>query len=148
MGSPTTPHGEIGATLVLYDRDCGFCRWCVGLLLAWDRRGRLRPETIQGETGAAALAGLTPEARLRSWHVVDESGRVWSGGAAFRALGPLLPAGWLLTTLASLSPAATERAYRLVANNRGRACRVVPASSKRRADQRIRARVLEREGRP
>src|SRR6266508_2389621 len=26
--------------VLLYDRDCGFCRWATRQLLAWDRRGR------------------------------------------------------------------------------------------------------------
>jgi predicted DCC family thiol-disulfide oxidoreductase YuxK len=128
--------------LLLYDRDCGFCRWCVGVLLAWDRHRRLCPAAIQGETGAAALEGLTPEARLQSWHLVDDSGDIRSGGAAFAALGLLLPGGRLLAVLARLSPAVTERAYRLLADNRRLLSRLVPASAKRRADERIRRRVL------
>jgi predicted DCC family thiol-disulfide oxidoreductase YuxK len=129
--------------LLLYDRDCGFCRWCVGVLLAWDRRRRLFPVTIQGETGAAALEGMSPDDRLRSWHLVDDSGHVWSGGAAFPALGLLLPGGRVLAVLAGLSPGATERVYRLLADNRRLLSRLVPASSKRRADERIRRRVRD-----
>jgi predicted DCC family thiol-disulfide oxidoreductase YuxK len=129
--------------LLLYDRDCGFCRWCVGVVLAWDRGRRLQPASIQDAAGAQALASLAPEAQVRSWHVVETSGRVWSGGAAFGALGRLLPGGRPLAALADISPAATERLYRVVADNRSRVSRLVPARWKRRADERIRRRVAE-----
>ena len=32
---------------VLYDADCGFCRWCLAQLLRLDRHGRLRPVALQ-----------------------------------------------------------------------------------------------------
>ena len=45
------------ATL-LYDRDCGFCRWCLGKVLAWDRRRSIRPVAIQSEEAHRLLAGM------------------------------------------------------------------------------------------
>lgn len=50
------------AVTVLYDCDCGFCRWSVGRLLAWDRAGRLRPLAIQSPEGQRLLADLTARA--------------------------------------------------------------------------------------
>jgi predicted DCC family thiol-disulfide oxidoreductase YuxK len=135
--------GAHGGALVLYDVDCGFCRWCVGLVLAWDRAGRLCAAPIQGELGDALLAELPERARLRSWHLVDAAGRVWSGGAALAPLGRLLPRGRILSAAAGLSPGATEWAYRLVGEHRGFFSRFVPAASKRRADERIRLRAAE-----
>jgi predicted DCC family thiol-disulfide oxidoreductase YuxK len=129
--------------LLLYDDGCGFCRWCVGLVLAWDRRRRLHAVPIESANGEELLAGLTLDERLGSWHFVDAVGRVWSGGTAFAPLGRVLPGGRVMTMLAELSPAATERAYRLIADNRGRASRFVPAGWKRRADQRIRRRSAD-----
>ena len=41
-----TPHAQARAT-VLYDGDCGFCKWSLAKLLAWDRRGALRPLPLQ-----------------------------------------------------------------------------------------------------
>src|SRR5436190_23119771 len=41
----TLPLGEnrpMAQATLLYDRDCGFCRWLLGKVLAWDRRGVLR----------------------------------------------------------------------------------------------------------
>src|SRR5262249_60221531 len=31
---------------LIYDPDCGFCRWCLGKVLAWDRHRTLRPVAL------------------------------------------------------------------------------------------------------
>jgi predicted DCC family thiol-disulfide oxidoreductase YuxK len=93
------------ATL-LYDRDCGFCRWCLGKVLAWDRRGSIRPVAIQSEEADRLLTGVPEQERLASWHLVDESGTVRSAGAAFPELFRLLPAA---APLAALTAAAGAR---------------------------------------
>jgi predicted DCC family thiol-disulfide oxidoreductase YuxK len=124
------------ATL-LYDRDCGFCRWCLGKVLAWDRRRSLRPVAIQSEQAARLLAGMPEEERLASWHLVDLDGTVRSAGAAFPGLLRLLPGGGPLATLTARAPSATDRAYRWVAGNRSRWGKLVTEGAKRRADQRI-----------
>ena len=56
--------------VVFYDADCGFCRWAVDKLLAWDRAGRLRPAALQGPEADRLLPGLSEEARMASWHLV------------------------------------------------------------------------------
>ena len=71
---------------LLYDRDCGFCRWCLGKLLAWDRPGSLRPVALQSEEAERLLTGMPEEERLASWHLVDDDGTVRSAGAAFPGL--------------------------------------------------------------
>ncbi|MFI5027407.1 MAG: hypothetical protein ACHQCF_00315 [Solirubrobacterales bacterium] len=48
---------------VLYDRDCGFCRWSLDKVLAWGR-DRLRPVKIQSEEGARLLASIPADAGL------------------------------------------------------------------------------------
>jgi predicted DCC family thiol-disulfide oxidoreductase YuxK len=124
------------ATL-LYDRDCGFCRWCLGKVLAWDRGRRLRPVAIQSDQADRLLAGMPEEERLASWHLVDADGRVRSAGAAFPELLRLLPAGGPLAALTARAPSATDRAYRWVAGNRSRWGKLVTDGAKRRADRRI-----------
>ena len=52
-------------------------RW----LLRRDPGGRLRVATIQGAEGERLLAAIPPERRLASWHLVDDDGRLRSGGA-------------------------------------------------------------------
>lgn len=108
---------------ILYDEDCGFCKWSLDKVLAWDRRRRLRPVAIQSDEGRALLAAV-PESRwLESWHLVLPSGEVRSAGAAAAPLAALLPGGRPLATLFRAFPRATERAYRLVASNRDRFAR-------------------------
>lgn len=122
---------------LLYDSDCGFCRWCLGKVLAWDRRHSLRPVAIQSEEAERLLAGMPEEQRLASWHLVDADGTVRSAGAAFPGLFRLLPGGAPLAGLTSRIPTATDRAYRWVAGNRSRWGRLVTDGAKRRADRRI-----------
>lgn len=126
--------------VVLYDADCGFCRWTLAKLLAWDRRGALRPVPIDSEEGERLLAGMEREQRLASWHLVRE-GRTWSAGAAFPPLLRLLPGGRPLAGIAARWPRLTQAGYGLVAGNRGTPGRLLPAGAKRRADARIRRRA-------
>jgi predicted DCC family thiol-disulfide oxidoreductase YuxK len=125
------------AVTVLFDRDCGFCRWTVGKLLAWDRRGALRPVAIQSDEGARLLADLTPAERLASAHVVDAAGRRTSGGDAIAPVAAVLPGGRPLAALARRAPGAARAGYRAVAGRRGRWGRLVTEAAKARADERI-----------
>jgi predicted DCC family thiol-disulfide oxidoreductase YuxK len=104
--------------VVLYDEDCGFCRWSLDRLLRWDRRGRLRAAPIQSEEGDRLLAELEPEDRLASWHLIAPDGRRSSGGAAAAPLARLLPAGAPVAFLAETFPRTTDRLYRWVARHR------------------------------
>jgi predicted DCC family thiol-disulfide oxidoreductase YuxK len=122
---------------LLYDTDCGFCRWCLGKVLAWDRRRSIRPVAIQSEEGDRLLAGMSEDQRLASWHLVDGDGTVRSAGAAFPQLFRLLPGGSPLAALTARAPRATDRAYHWVAGNRSRWGKLVTDGAKRRADRRI-----------
>jgi len=124
------------ATL-LYDRDCGFCRWCLSKVLAWDRHRSLRPVAIQSEEADRLLGGMSEETRMASWHLVDPSGGLHSAGAAFPVLFRLLPGGAPLAELTARVPRLTARAYRGVAANRSRFGKLVTEAAKRRADRRI-----------
>jgi predicted DCC family thiol-disulfide oxidoreductase YuxK len=104
--------------LVLYDEDCGFCRWSLDRLLRWDRHGRLRAAPIQSEEGDRLLVDLTDGERLGSWHLVTPDGRRYSGGAAAGPMARLLPAGAAVAFLAETFPRTTDRVYRWVARNR------------------------------
>ena len=123
----------MGDTALLYDADCGLCRWALGHVLAWDRAGRLRPVPLQSDEGAALLTPMEPAERMASWHLVANDGRVWSGGAAVAPLARVLPFGRPAAALAEAFPLTTDRAYRWVASHRrrlgsligaGDACRV------------------------
>lgn len=103
---------------VLYDSDCGFCKWSLDKILAWDRADRLRPVAIQSPEGQELLAGVPPENRLDSWHLVEPGGRVSSAGDGAPPLARVLPGGRPLAFLLARFPRATDRAYRFVAGHR------------------------------
>lgn len=106
--------------VVLYDEDCGFCRWSSDVLRRWDRRDRLRFVPIRSAEGTQLLRDVAEDRRLTSWHVVTSDGQARSGGAAVPPLASRLPLGGSIAWLARRYPAATERAYSWVARNRTR----------------------------
>jgi predicted DCC family thiol-disulfide oxidoreductase YuxK len=123
--------------IVLYDRDCGLCRWIVAKLLAWDRRGRLRAVAIQSPEGQTLLADLPPEERLAAAHAIDGAGRRYSGGAAAPPILRELPGGRPLAALLAAFPRVTDRAYRWVAEHRSLVGKLIPERAKRRAAVRL-----------
>jgi predicted DCC family thiol-disulfide oxidoreductase YuxK len=124
---------------VLYDPDCGFCRWSLARLLAIDRAHRLRPVALGTEEADRLLADIDPQQRAASWHLVSPAGERTSGGLAAVPLLRLLPGGGPPAALLARTPKLTERAYRWVAEHRSWFSRVIPGRSKRRADERIAA---------
>ncbi|MHB8642551.1 MAG: thiol-disulfide oxidoreductase DCC family protein [Gaiellaceae bacterium] len=111
-------------SVVLYDADCGFCKWSLDKILAWDRAKRLRAAAIQSEEGERLLAGLEPTVQLDSWHLVSD-GNLFSAGAAAAPLARLLPGGRPLAALFDAFPHLTEAAYRYVAGHRDRWARLL-----------------------
>src|ERR1700710_1064275 len=79
--------------IALYDDDCGFCKWILAGILAWDRRRRLAPCALQSEHAEVLLTDLSPEERLASWHLISPEGERASAGAALAPLLRLLPGG-------------------------------------------------------
>jgi predicted DCC family thiol-disulfide oxidoreductase YuxK len=132
---------EAGSAILLYDRDCGFCRWSLGKLLAWDRRGRIRPVSLQSREADELLGGMSEEERMGSWHLIDAGGEVQSAGAGIAPLLRLLPGGRPLAAVAGRMPGAMERGYRFVAGHRSVWGKLVTDGAKRRADGRIAARL-------
>jgi predicted DCC family thiol-disulfide oxidoreductase YuxK len=127
---------------VLYDADCGFCRWSLAKLLAWDRRRRLRPVPLQASEARDLLPGMGEEERMASWHLVESDGSVWSAGAAFEPALRLLPGGRPLAAIAARLPRLSERGYRWVADHRGALGRLLTEGARRRADARIDSRNI------
>jgi predicted DCC family thiol-disulfide oxidoreductase YuxK len=115
--------------VILYDRDCGLCKWSLDMILRWDRRARLRGVAIQSPEGERLLSGIDPDRRLDSWHLAGPDGTVTSAGAAAAPLARLLPGGGPLAYLLARFPGATERAYRWVADHRAALARVLRIDS-------------------
>jgi predicted DCC family thiol-disulfide oxidoreductase YuxK len=122
---------------VVYDRDCGFCRWSLAQLLALDRRRALRPVALGTAEANDALSDLTPAERDASWHLISPSGERWSAGAAAPPLLRRLRGGAPAAAVLEQFPGVTERAYRWVADHRASFSRLIPERSKRRADARL-----------
>jgi predicted DCC family thiol-disulfide oxidoreductase YuxK len=139
------------ATL-LYDRDCGFCRWSLAKVLAWDRRRAVRPVALDSPQAEQVLTGIPAEERMASWHLRDATGEIHSAGAGFAPLLRLLPGGSPLAAIADRAPPTTDRAYRWVAGHRSLWGKLVTEGAKRRADERIAERLRDQDaasgGRP
>jgi predicted DCC family thiol-disulfide oxidoreductase YuxK len=126
--------------VVVYDADCGFCMWLLAGLLRWDREARLRPLALQDPEAEGLLVGLAPSVRMASWHLISPSGARQSGGSALPELLALLPGGRIPAAGFERFPELTDRGYRWVADHRSRLSKLVPASLKRRARERVRQR--------
>jgi predicted DCC family thiol-disulfide oxidoreductase YuxK len=131
----------VPAATLLYDSDCGFCRWSLGKVLAWDRRGRLRPVSLQSKQAERLLAGMPEEERMASWHLVGDDGRVRSAGAGIAPLLRVLPGGAPLAAVAARTPRLMEGGYRFIAGHRSLWGKLVTDGAKRRADWRIAQRL-------
>jgi predicted DCC family thiol-disulfide oxidoreductase YuxK len=107
----------VARPVILYDHDCGFCKWTLARVLGWDRERRLRPVALQSPEAESLLPGMSPERRMESWHLVA-GGRVWSAGAAFEPLTRVVGRWRALGRLAARFPRASERLYRWVADHR------------------------------
>jgi predicted DCC family thiol-disulfide oxidoreductase YuxK len=130
-------------SILFYDAECGLCRALTGLILAWDRGRRLQPVALQDPAAVERLSDLSEEERMRSWHLLGADGEHRSGGDAFAPLFAELPRGARLGQLARRFPAAADRLYALVAENRDRLGPLVPAPLRHRAEKTIRRRTEE-----
>jgi predicted DCC family thiol-disulfide oxidoreductase YuxK len=135
--------------IVIYDNDCGFCRWSLALLLDRDR-GALHPLPLGTPEANYLLADLTLEERNASWHlVIDEPGTEqlsldaapvrFSAGAALAPALALLPRGRRPAAALARIPGTTEDGYRWVAGHRGPLGRFVSGRARRWADRVIAA---------
>ncbi|MGI8506554.1 MAG: thiol-disulfide oxidoreductase DCC family protein [Solirubrobacteraceae bacterium] len=141
-----TPSGpaNTSAWIVIYDADCGFCRWSLALLLGADRRRRLRPLALGTPEADALLFDVPAEQRAASWHLVSPDGSRKSAGSAAPRLLALLPGGRVPAGLLARAPALTDRAYDGVASHRSTLSRWLTSRAKRRAT----VKIARREAKP
>jgi len=104
--------------IVLYDGDCGFCRVMLAMLLTLDRAGRLGPVSIQSARGEELLIDMPSHDRLKSWHLIDAEGTLYSGGAGISIVFNALSRGTLIARVARQFPKTTSSAYEWVASHR------------------------------
>lgn len=137
-GQPPEPADD--CWLVLYDADCGLCKWLLAGLLRWDRALRMRPLALQRPETAELLEELSESERMASWHLISPTGSRHSGGAALAPLLKLLPGGRIPAAAFARFPRITDRGYRWMAEHRSTLSKLVPARSKERASERVRRR--------
>jgi predicted DCC family thiol-disulfide oxidoreductase YuxK len=126
-----------GSWTVLYDADCGFCKWLLAILLRWDRTACLRPIALQRPEADDLLGELEPAERMASWHLISPTGIRRSGGAAVPPLLRLLSGGQLPAAAFARFPGLTDRGYVWVAEHRSQLSRLVPTGGKQRANVHI-----------
>jgi predicted DCC family thiol-disulfide oxidoreductase YuxK len=128
---------------LIYDSDCGFCRWSLAMILNADRRRALRPLALGTAEADRLLSELTPDQRAASWRLVAPDGRRQSAGAAAPTLLRLLPGGRAPAAALARAPKPTDRAYRWVAAHRSTLSRLLTSRAKRRASRKIDKRAAE-----
>jgi predicted DCC family thiol-disulfide oxidoreductase YuxK len=126
--------------LVLYDGDCGLCKWLLAGLLRLDTTGCLRPIALQRPEAEALLVDLDPDEWMASMHLVAPDGTRRSAGDALPPLLRLLRGGRIPAAAAARFPRLTSAFYRWVATHRIGISRFVPRRWKRRAAERVRER--------
>lgn len=117
---------------MLYDDQCGFCRWCVAQALR--RSPRLIAVPIQSGEGQRILEHVPEPERLASVRTAGFGG-LHSGGQAITDVLGELPRGRTAYKVARRLPRGTDLAYRLVARHRGLAGMLVSGKARRRADE-------------
>ena len=137
---PTDMARDATPWLLLYDEDCGFCRWSLSWVLRADRRRRVEVVALGSQRADALLAHMPREERAASWHLAAPDGRRWSAGYAAPPLLRLLPGGRLPAFVLGAEPEMTDRVYRLVADHRSTFSKLIPERSKVRADRVISSR--------
>jgi predicted DCC family thiol-disulfide oxidoreductase YuxK len=121
---------------VLYDDDCGLCRWTADRLRAMDRRRRLELIPLQHAGRHAErpeLARLAAGGTLTEQiHVVRDDGRIRAGGAAMLEILDALPGGRILRPWTRLPGVAriVEAVYRRIARNRAVVSRLLYRSGR------------------
>jgi predicted DCC family thiol-disulfide oxidoreductase YuxK len=124
--------------IVLYDSDCGFCRWAMAWVVRLDRRDELAAVPIQSSLGSELLVDLDPDDRLATAHAIDDDGRRSGGAAAVEVLAVIDPTR-VLARLARASPRTTNRLYGAVATRRTSLGRFVGRRARQRADRLLEA---------
>jgi predicted DCC family thiol-disulfide oxidoreductase YuxK len=111
---------KLGRDRLIFDGACGFCRASLARVLALDPFGRLLPLDFHNTDVAALHPGLTPQACHARIQLLESSGRLSSGFAAFRRLSLRLPLAWPLAPLMNLPGLRLigEPVYDWIARNR------------------------------
>jgi predicted DCC family thiol-disulfide oxidoreductase YuxK len=118
---PYRPIDLLPLTLI-YDRECELCYWSQGVVLRWDRPGRIRFLAFQDPGFTQAFPDYSLEEPPRAMLFIDARGRMWEGFEAARQMLFHLPWGtpiaWVLYVPGI--PWLATRLYEWIAKNRYR----------------------------
>jgi predicted DCC family thiol-disulfide oxidoreductase YuxK len=112
---------------LLYDQDCGFCRWSVEKIAAWSG-GKLQLRPLQDSETGRLIASVRPDRRMESWHLVTADGVVYSAGDVFPELLRYLPGSRSVVPIARKFRWLFRFVYPIVARNRHHLSRLVGAT--------------------
>ena len=126
---------------LIYDAECGLCRWTVAKVMVWDRARAIRFVALQNRAETdRLLSRMDEETRMASWHLVTTDDRIYSAGEGVAPLLRLMPGGGPPARLAAAAQPLTDRLYDFVAAHRARLGRLVPRRARERATERLRRR--------
>ena len=112
-------HPDAAAGRLVFDGQCGFCTRCVGWLRAIDRHGRIDVQPYQAP-GVPASIGATAEQCQDAVQWRGPDGVRRSGAEAVNAVLSTVIGTGAPSALYRATSGVQERAYRWVADHRGR----------------------------
>ena len=104
MVNSDVPDDERPRLTVYYDGGCPICAREIGMYRACRGADRIAWVDADAVCGDTVAPGLPRDDALGRFHVIDRSGRTFSGGAAFSALWRALPAFSMLGRVLSYWP--------------------------------------------
>lgn len=113
--------------MLLYDGECRLCRFAARCVVRLDRRQKLAFLPLQDKAATPLLDAVPASERFDTWRLARKDGSLSGFGAGapelLQAMGVTRPLGRLLGTIPD---AMLDRAYGLIARNRGTLGRLVP----------------------
>ncbi len=115
MVNSDAPDDERPGLTVYYDGGCPICAREIGMYRSCRGADRIAWVDADAVSGDVLAPGLSRDDAMARFHVIDSSGRAFSGGAAFSALWRALPAFSMLGRILSCWPFSIilEGIYRL-----------------------------------
>ena len=122
MASLPDPSDYPAASVVIYDGECQFCTRQVKRLAALDGKNRLSFLSLHDPTIETDFPALSHEQLMEAMHLVEPTGTIHRGAAAFRLMTRRIPRLWILMPLMHLpfSLPLWQAIYRFIAKRRYR----------------------------
>lgn len=122
MASLPDPNDYPEASVVIYDGHCQFCSRQVRRLARLDGKNRLSFLSLHDPRIESDFPALSHDELMEAMHLVEPSGEIHRGAAAFRLMTRRLPRLWILVPLMHLpfSLPLWQAIYRFIARRRYR----------------------------